>query len=214
MLRPGYLIDNKGWLMLHLTQRVAWHDDKWNGTVCANPTENSFCISLDRIRAERKDDVEKALAGTPWNELDPGELPPCKAEAGIFMNDTGWIRRFVHPYKDSEKTAKTHGHLKPTLLKVPPYTTFAVPFSWMLRENQKTIDASQPAPLPLDEKPPFHSAWVFGRDRQEALVNLVFKRVTPDKSLIFFYTKEGHPLGDSINRLVIGVGKEIGRAHV
>lgn len=193
--------------MLHLTQRVAWHENKWNGTVCQNPAENSFCIALDRIRAERKDDVETAMAGTPWNELDPGELPPCKAEAGIFMNDNEWVRRFVHPYKDSEKTAKTHGHLKPTLLKVPPYTTFAVPFSWMLRVNQKAIDASQPTPLPPDEKPPFHSSWVFGRARQEALVDLVFKRVTPDKSLIFFYTKEGHPLGDSINRLVIGVGK-------
>ena len=193
--------------MYHLTQRVAWHDDKWNGSVCQNPSENSFCIALDRIRAERKDEVETSIAGKPWNELDPGELPPCKAEAGVFMNSTEWVRRFVHPYKDSEKTAKTHGHLKPTLLKIPPYTTFAVPFSWMLRENQKTIDASQPTPLPPDEKPPFHSAWVFGRARQEALVDLVFNRVTPDKSLIFFYTKEGHPLGDSINRLVIGVGK-------
>lgn len=193
--------------MLHLTQRVAWHDDKWNGSVCQNPSENSFCIALDRIRAERKDDVETSLAGKSWSEISPGELPPCKAEAGIFMNSTEWIRRFVHPYSDSEKTASTHGHLKPKTIKIPPYSTFAVPFSWMLRENQKSIDATQPTPLPPDVKPPFHTAWVFGHARQEALVDLVFKRVSPGKSLIFFYTKEGHPLGDSITRLVVGVGR-------
>src|SRR5262249_45142302 len=27
------------------------------------------------------------------------------------------------------------------------------------------------------------------------------------KSLVFFYTKEGQPIGDSINRLVVGVGR-------
>lgn len=193
--------------MFHLTQRVAWHDDKWNGTVCQNPSQNSFCIALDRIRVERNDDVETSMAGKPWSEIKPGELPPCKAEAGIFMNGTEWVRRFVHPYSDSEKTAKTHGHLIPKLLKIPPYSTFAVPFSWMLRENQKSIDAAQPTPLPPDVKPPFNTAWVFGHARQEALLDLVFKRVSPGKSLIFFYTKEGHPLGDSITRLVVGVGK-------
>lgn len=193
--------------MFHLTQRVAWHDDKWNGSVCQNPSQNSFCIALDRIRAERKDDVETSLAGKSWSEINPSELPPCKAEAGIFMNSTEWIRRFVHPYSDSEKTASTHGHLKPKTIKISPYSTFAVPFSWMLRENQKSIDATQPTPLPPDIKPPFHTAWVFGHARQEALVDLVFKRVSPGKSLIFFYTKEGHPLGDSITRLVVGVGK-------
>ena len=193
--------------MFHLTQRVAWHDEKWNGGVCKSPSENSFCIALDRIRAERNDQAEDTLAGRAWNDLTQEELPPCKAEAGVFMNSKEWVRRFVHPYSNSERTAETHGHLKPRTLKIPPYSSFAVPFSWMLRENQKAIDASQPAPLPLEVTPPFRTAWVFGHARQEALLDLVFKRVLPGKSLIFFYTKEGHPLGDTITRLVVGVGQ-------
>lgn len=193
--------------MFHLTQRVAWHDDKWNGCVCKKPSQNSFCIALDRIRAERNDENEEAIAGKPWSEIPPEQLPPCKAESSAFMNNAEWIRRFVHPYKDIKSTLTTHGHLKPRSLKIPPFSTFAVPFSWMLRENQKMIDASQPTALPPDDKAPFNSPWVFGHARQDALLDLVFKRIKPEKSLVFFYTKEGHPLGDSITRLVVGVGR-------
>ncbi len=42
--------------------------------------------------------------------------------------------------------------------------------------------------------------------RQEALSELVFNELEDERSLVFFYTKEGHPLGDDIGRLVVGVG--------
>src|SRR6185437_5916156 len=29
----------------------------------------------------------------------------------------------------------------------------------------------------------------------------------PERSLVFFYCKEGHPLGDTLSRLVVGVGR-------
>lgn len=193
--------------MFHLTQRVAWHDNKWDSSVCCHPSENSYCIALDRIRAERDDAGEEALAGKSWHDISPEQLPPCKAEAGVFMNSAEWVRRFIHPYKDIKSTVTTHGHLKPRTLKIPPFSTFAVPFSWMLRENQKSIEATQPTALPPDDKAPFNTPWVFGHARQDALLNLVFRRIIPEKSLVFFYTKEGHPLGDSITRLVVGVGR-------
>lgn len=192
--------------MFHLTQRVAWHDNKWNGSICRCPSENTYCIALDRIRGERIDDKENALSGVEWCDLKYDDLPPCKAEGGAFMNEREWSRRFIHPYRDNKKAQGTHGHLKPKILKIPPYSTFAVPFAGMLKENQRGIESSQPEPLPLDTKAPFHSPWVFGHARQEALLELTFKKLIKDKSLVFFYTKEGHPLGDSIKRLVVGVG--------
>ena len=48
----------------HLTLRVAWHDSKWNGQVCAAPSANSFCVMLDRIRVER-DDRQEDPQGKP-----------------------------------------------------------------------------------------------------------------------------------------------------
>jgi hypothetical protein len=187
--------------------RVAWHGSKWNGRVCPAPSSNSFCVALDRIREEKDDERLDELAGVAWDELTAEQLPPCKAESGAFMNERPWVRRFEHPYSTIKKTADTHGVLKPTVVKVPEYAAFAVPFGWMLRSEQQAIDAKLPSPLPPDEKSPFASPWVFGRARQTALVDLVFGRLKPERSLVFFYCKEGQPLGDTISRLIVGVGR-------
>ncbi len=195
--------------MFHLTARVPWHDSLWNGCVCHTPSCNSYCTTLDRIREERDDEAEDAISGKSWGELLPEELPPCKAESGAFMNALEWTRRFQHPYTSIKKAAESHGHLKPTLVKVPPYSTFVVPFAWMLRKEQNAIDQRLPIPLPPDEKSPFNSPWVFGRARQEAILKLFSGRLTPERSLVFFYCKEGQPLGDTIPRLVMGVGRII-----
>ena len=193
--------------MFHLTARVAWHDSRWNGAVCRQPSCNSFCAALDRIREERDDAREDELAGRRWSALAPDELPACKAESGAFMNEEEWTRRFKHPYAGIKKAEETHGHLKPTLVKIPAYATFVVPFAWMLRSEQDAIDERLPTPLPPDEDSPFASPWVFGRERQEAILKLFSSRLTPERSLVFFYCKEGQPLGDTISRLVMGVGR-------
>lgn len=193
--------------MFHLTARVAWHDSKWNGCVCKSPSENPYCVALERIREKRDEVFEDKLAGNSWSTLDPKDIPPCLAESGGFMNPEPWYRRFVHPYVDIKKAEKTHGHLKPTTMEVPAYATFAIPFGWMLRNEQDGIEKRLPEPLAPDQEPPFGTAWVFSRERQEALVKLFFGRLKPDKSLVFFYCKEGQPLGDTISRLVLGVGR-------
>jgi len=192
--------------MNHLNVRVAWHDNRWDGTICRNPCENSFCVDLDRIRLERDDASEQKLAGKHFADLMPIHQPACKAESGAFMNSREWIREFNHPYQSIKKTQATHGQLKATTAKVEPYSTFAVPFLWMLREQQEKIDGSLAQHLPMDEEPPFSSPWVFSKARQEALCELFFGRLKPAKSLVFFYTKSGHPLGESISRLVVGIG--------
>ena len=123
------------------------------------------------------------------------------------MNSTEWTRRFKHPYAGIKKATETHGHLRPTSVKVPSFATFAVPFAWMLRSEQEAIDEQLPTPLPPDEESPFNSPWVFGRARQEAILKLFSSRLSPERSLVFFYCKEGQPLGDTISRLVTGVGR-------
>jgi hypothetical protein len=192
--------------MNHLNVRVAWHDSNWDGTVCRNPCANSFCVDLDRIREEKNDQLEDSLAGSNFSILTSHQHPPCKAESGAFMNSLPWVREFNHPYQSIKKTQETHGQLQPTLVKVEPYTTFVVPFLWMSRERQQAIDDSLPNALPPDLDPPFPSAWVFAKERQEALCKLFFERITVGSSLVFFYTKAGQPVGDSIARLVVGVG--------
>ena len=193
--------------MLHLTVRVAWHDRAWDGAVCDHPVGNAFCLALDRIRESRDDAYEEAIAGRHWADLDSDALPPCRQEGGAVMSAREWMRVLQHPYQESSKAQNTHGHLRPTPVKVPPFSTFAVPFAWMTRRDQEDIAERLPDRLPEDREPPFPTPWVFGRQRQEALLTTFFGALSPGESLVFFYTKEGQPISDAINRLVVGVGR-------
>lgn len=192
--------------MKHLTVRVAWHDSRWDGTICTSPLDNSFCISLDRIRAEKDDLAETRIAQMHWADLENQQLPPCIAESGGFMSPRGWLRTFKHPYQEIRKAQATHGKLRNTSIKVPPFSTFAVPFWWMNNDHQQTIDELLSNPLPPDEKSPFHSPWVFGHARQEALLDLMFGQLREQQSLVLFYAKEGTPLGERFSRLLVGIG--------
>lgn len=193
--------------MRHLTLRVAWHDRAWDGRVCTKPSENAFCIALDRIHLERDDVYEDDVAESEFASLGPHALPPCRAETGAFMSSEPWEREFKHPYQDRKEAEQTHGHLLPTVFEVPPHSAFAIPFAWLNRRDQEAIEESTPERLPEDQEPPFPTAWVFGRRRQEALLDLFFREIKDGKSLVFFYTKEGQPISDAISRLIVGVGR-------
>ena len=61
----------------HLSVRVPWHDNGWNGTVCDDPKNNVACLKLLRI-AERKDEVyEAGFSGHHFKDLRQEEVPPC-----------------------------------------------------------------------------------------------------------------------------------------
>jgi hypothetical protein len=179
----------------------------WDGAVCDRPGENSYCLALDRVRGERNDALEESQAGTHWADLPASELPPCRQEAAAFMSEREWTRVIKHPYQSGKKTQETHGHLQPTTVSAPAYSTFAVPFASLMRGNQEEIAERMPEMLPEDREPPFPTNWVFGNHRQESLLERFFGRLVPTKSLVFFYTKEGQPISDSINRLIVGVGQ-------
>jgi len=81
-----------------------------------------------------------------------------------------------------------------------------VPFFWMLREHADDHPASRLAePLLPDQDPPFQSPWVFAAGRQRQLLDACFGQLIPDRSLALLYTKSGHPVGDGIDRLVVGL---------
>ena len=193
--------------MFHLTLRVPWHDSRWDGSVCRDPELNPYCVCLQRIREEKNPEVEQALAGTDFSALSADQLPPCAQESGAFMNSSEWHRRFEHPYQGIKKASETHGHLQPTIYPVPAYSTYAVPFRWMLRNNADWVENQIGRPLPGDIDPPFKSPWVFGSERQVAILDNFFGSLSPSSSLVAFYTKEGHPLGDALSRVIVGVGR-------
>lgn len=187
-------------MIKHLSIRVAWHDNKWNGTICRKPNSNGFCTQLPRIYEEKTDGEE---ANKPWWDIKPIELPPCKAEGGAFMNPKAYKRSFKHPYKEYEKA--NHSHLERTEFEVLPYSVFSVPFWWMLINNQKSLNEEYPE-LPYNQFPNFNTAWVYDEKRQHAILDLFFNPIVKNKSLVVFYSKSGNPVDEECRRLLIGIG--------
>ncbi|WP_146140912.1 hypothetical protein [Haliangium sp. UPWRP_2] len=114
----------------HLTLRVPWHDDGWRGTVCKDPRGNTTClIGMKRIAEEKDDDAEAVVAGRSLEVLKEKEFPVCVAERGTFLAPFEIVTTKNHPYV-SWSTA--HREFRPTQLRQPPFSAFAVPFRWML----------------------------------------------------------------------------------
>lgn len=189
----------------HLSIRVAWHDAKWNGAICERPSQNAFCLNLSRIYAEKKDNEEDAISGKHWSDLSSNKLPPCKAEGGSFMSTRKYNRTFQHPYYKPYGKDIPHNLLKPTTIEVPPFSSFAVPFWWMLKSNQQTIRDWYPD-IPRDENPPFNSPWVYSRNTQEALLNRFYEPIEDNSSLVIYYAKGSNPVDEDSRRLIVGIG--------
>jgi hypothetical protein len=94
----------------HITIRVPWHDNGWQGTFCKNPCGNTSCTVLSRIAADRKDDFETEHAGESIEGLDHDNLPPCIDEHGTIMAPFAQSVVKKHPYVAKE----THNHFAPT----------------------------------------------------------------------------------------------------
>ncbi len=185
--------------------RVAWHDNKWNGSVCNHPSNNSFCIHLPRIYEEKDEVAEEKIKGTHWGKLSTKQLPPCKAEGGGFMSNIKYTREFNHPYSRSKNKDNPHQALIPTSFEIPPFSTFAVPFWWMLKSNQSAILELYPD-IPKDETPPFPSSWIYSRQTQEAILKKVFDPIKEEHSLSIFYVKGPNPIDEDSRRLIVGIG--------
>ena len=77
----------------HLSIRLAWHMDGWNGKICSNPSANGYCSgnhSYPGMLIREKRDVnflawEKAKAGCSCAALD--RIPPCCYSINAFGLD-------------------------------------------------------------------------------------------------------------------------------
>ena len=188
--------------MSHISIRVPWHDDCWNGCFCKNPSCNTYCRVLPRI-AMAKDDSEDARAGKPWGEMPQEEWPACAGENGGFMSPHSYTRVFRHVYS---KPGNRHAPLQPTPVVIPPYAALGVPFRYMSRSYQDTISEQHPE-FSDDEVAPFNTAWLYGEARQREILSWFRSKISPGESLCVFYCKNGNPVDDDCQRMIVGLGE-------
>ena len=81
----------------HISIRVPWHDNGWNGTVCKEPRLNGACLKLPRIAENRNDSAEDAVAGQSIENLEQSQWPACVSERAMFMSPFEYTRLASHP---------------------------------------------------------------------------------------------------------------------
>lgn len=192
----------------HLSARVPWHDRKWDGTVCENPLDNSFCRVLPMIDADKNVEYECSNCQKRFSNMDT--LPPCASEKGSFLSPFEYQRTLVHSYKRYGN--KLFDDFLPTKFTCKPYSFNAVPFRWMLKDSKdnssevaKTygLDYDPDKEEVLCQKLGFRPNWVQDRDNQRELLDSFFGCLEPRKSLVFFYARHT-PLSEVGTRVLIG----------
>jgi ATP-dependent exoDNAse (exonuclease V) alpha subunit len=209
----------------HLSIRVPWHDNGWNGTVCGCPSRNTSCLKLKNIADTKDEQEEQAVAGKSLRELDASQFPPCVKERATFMADFAFTRQHEHPY--TKHTKETHKHFKSTTLHYPAYGAAALPFRWMMNkfvfgdpENREPalVDRYPLEQVKRNYEPGieilgFETRWLQDHRNHRTLLDCFWNHVQPEESLVFFYAKQVPLVEDTGRRVIVGVGrvKSIGK---
>ncbi|KJK23497.1 hypothetical protein UB46_15655 [Burkholderiaceae bacterium 16] len=180
----------------HITARLAWHNDGWNGSICTAPEKNTYCVGCksfpgDVIARERDLERERRLAGRPGGNLE-GYVPPCSYSYNAFgQNETPSASNPPDFFYDG---ASRHEWL------LQPATVSVWPYEAMYTEEVR-------------------AGGYLDNDKRRALTLEFFQPIESDcgKNFIFYYANYSNPLSEEeISRYVligvsriVKVGKEL-----
>ena len=204
----------------HLSARVPWHDNRWNGSTCCNVLDNSFCRILTLI--DKKKDPENEVSN---ETIHDSNFPPCISEKGTFLSPNEYTRQIVHRYK--EMNNPLFKDFRPCCFHHKPYSFNAVPFLWVMKSTANPDTKFDPTDRPhksfkarqyeVDYKPDLEAKidsrlgfegniWIQDPNNQKSLLDTFFGCLHAQKSLIFFYAKHT-PLSEPNERVIVGVAK-------
>ena len=177
----------------HITSRMAWHDNKWNGKICISPEKNEYCVGdysllSARLQRRRNLDIECKNNGEIPNYENMGNyVPPCFWSLNTFGEESFDVIH-EHPMKETHKNIKSTPDVKEHL---PPYSFFTWNFKIsFLRDNNplSRIDGKYPKNLPNR-------------------ANKFFSQIKENESVVFLYCNYDNPVtADEYKYLLIGCG--------
>ncbi|MCY4093965.1 MAG: AAA family ATPase [Gammaproteobacteria bacterium] len=172
----------------HVTARLAWHSDGWNGSVCKSPAENTYCVGPksypgDVIARERDLENEMRYAGCSGKDLD-GYIPPCCYSYNAFGLNAAQVVSAPPDF--------FNGRADQTEWTLPPSTVCIWPFEAMYTDEVK-------------------KAGYYDNDRRRELAREFFAPIERDcgSNLIFYYANYSNPLSEeeAVRYAVIGVSR-------
>jgi exodeoxyribonuclease V alpha subunit len=170
----------------HVTLRVAWHDNKWNGSICNDPENNTYCncfhsLLSERIRKRKDENMELEISNKGKALADINYLPPCFWSANLFGGKSINVKH-DNPAAESLKEIKE---------ELPAYSMLSWPFAVSFTRTQKEQNESGAYPKNLESvRIPRFSA-----------------KMHENKSIAFMYAKFSNPLTEEEQQyLVVGAG--------
>lgn len=170
----------------HVSARVAWHMDGWNGRICRNPAANTYCVGPHsypgtKIAEERILEWEQAHSGRCCSELD--NIPPCIYSINAFGSKQ--LTAYSDPptfFKDGSRQRRWD---------LPPATVCVWPYEEMFLEEVK--------------KP----GGTYDYDKRLERARNYFERVEKDRSLVFYYANYSNPFNqeDTRSYALVGVSR-------
>lgn len=158
----------------HLTARMAWHDNNWNGTICSDPEANVYCIGThsllsERLARERKLEIEteKDVRGQRLDRI-PNYLAPCYYTTNAFSQLPLKVEH-RHPFRGA-KSDIIHQTL-------PGYSVFTWPFrlSFNHSKSKRKVEGDYPPDL-------------------ESRINRFRSKFVGGSSFVFFYLNYDNPI--------------------
>ncbi len=175
----------------HISLRLAWHDDGWNGHVCRDPKKNTFCIGQqsypgDLISKTRNLEWEQqeTVAGCHCSSID--EIPPCSYSINAF--GTRAIKGESNPpdfFRDDSRGVQ---------FEIPAATACIWPYEQMYSDEIKAGP---------------ESSQIYDYAKRLESAKNFFKEVFPNQSLIFYYANKSNPFSEEDNRnfVLVGISK-------
>ena len=173
----------------HLCLRMAWHDNKWNGSICKKPADNDFCIGeysllSDRIRRRRNLEAEckQECNGCKADSPNLGDYqPPCFWSINAFGSE-------ALSFKHDNPVAPNFPTIDENL---PPYSLISWPFKLSFVKDQK-------------EKKKYNGNY-YPKEIFENRIKIFRHKVKCFESVVFTYCNYSNPVsGEDMKYLVTG----------
>lgn len=169
----------------HVTFRVAWHDNKWNGTICKKPKKNRYCNGFNSLLSERlrKRKAQNIIKEELYkgNKITDVYFPPCFWGVNVFGKDE------IHVKHDNPAEPR----LEMISETLPAQSLFSWPFAvaFTRDNNQYKIEGAYPKNL------------------EEVRIPLFNAKIHKHQSVAFIYCKYSNPLTEEEQQyLVVGCG--------
>jgi ATP-dependent exoDNAse (exonuclease V) alpha subunit len=182
-------------MVCHISVRLSWHDNGWNGHICKNPKTNTYCVGPysypGDLIAQKRDLIwednfkgKSCLKAYQKNE----KIPPCSYSINAFGKE--------EIYAESEPPEFFQDNTRTKIWKMPPYSVSTWPYEEMYKEEVKNPDGT------YNNKKRLEAAREF------------FSKLEPGKTLIFYYANYSNPFSEEDRKRYVLVGvsrlKEIG----